>query len=248
MDLINILKDAYLRLEPLLFYALNPMLSSKRGRIGRCILMQKYARGTGLEIGAFASPVLVPIGVKVKYVDRVDASHWRDHPEYKNLKIVEPDIMDDGALLASVPKESVDFIVSFHVLEHIPNPLEAVKNWIRVMRKNGILIVSVPDKHSTFDKCRSVTDFEHLVRDFEEGPVWSSKVHYRDVAINTNKLTGDEIENFIKEAPPAIHFHVWDFSSFFQFWQRVNTYFEQPFEILQVVSNHNEVIAVMRRK
>lgn len=241
-------KKLYLRLEPIMFFIINPFLKSGRCRVGRGLLVQKYAKGSGLEIGAFASPVLVPIGVSVKYVDRVASSHWRDHPDYMKAKLVEPDILDDGALLAKVPDEAVDFVMCFHMLEHVPNPFEAVKNWIRVLKRGGVLIVSVPDKRFTFDKHRCVTDVEHFVRDFEEGPAWSSEAHYRDVAINVEKLSGEDVDLFVNKAPPAIHFHVWDFSTFFNFWQRANVYFNQPLEILQVLNNGDEVIAVMRRK
>jgi predicted SAM-dependent methyltransferase len=245
----NAFRKFYMSFEPYFFVLLSPLLRSRYTRTGRSLIAQKYLTGSGLEIGAFASPTMVPLGAHVKYVDRVPASHWRDYPEYEDAKPVDPDIIDDGARIASVPDASVDFVMCFHMLEHVPNAMEAVRNWIRALKPSGVLIVSVPDKRYTWDKDRDTTPLEHFIRDFEDGPDWGAEEHYRDFAKNVKKLTEEEeIKQFIIEAPPAIHFHVWDVPSFFMFLHKTSAYFGTPLDILEVMRNHNEIIAVLQRR
>src|SRR5262245_17111036 len=171
---LNHVRYAGMRVEPFLYSPLNLLLRSKTTRAGRSLVAQKYVVGSGLEIGAFASPTLVPFGARVRYVDRVPARHWAQQHEYKQLKVVEPDIIEDGTLLPSIPDKTVDFVMCFHMFEHVPNSLEAVQNWIRVLRPRGMLIVAVPDKRFSIDVRRQITPWHHFVRDYEEGPQCSA--------------------------------------------------------------------------
>ncbi|RKP46878.1 tetratricopeptide repeat protein [Trinickia fusca] len=52
----------------------------------------------------------------------------------------------DAQLLAGVADGSFDFLHSSHCLEHMRDPAEALANWIRVVKPNGYLVVSVPDE------------------------------------------------------------------------------------------------------
>lgn len=248
MNMKNLIRNIYIGIEPYLFAPLFFLLRSKTTRIGRSLITQKYLTGSGLEIGAFASPTLVPLGAKVKYVDRVPASHWRDYPEYQNIKPVNPDVIGDGALLTTIPDSSVDYVMCFQMLEHVPNAMEAMKNWIRVMKPSGILIIAIPDKRFTRDSTRELTSIEHFVRDFEDGPQLSAEDHYRDIAENILGLSGTKLENYVVEKPPAIHYHVWDLVSFFLFLHNTNIYFGEPVDLLEVVKNHSEVIAILKKK
>jgi SAM-dependent methyltransferase len=52
----------------------------------------------------------------------------------------------DAQWLAGVPDNSLDFAHSSHCLEHMRDPREALKNWLRVLRPGGHLVVLVPDE------------------------------------------------------------------------------------------------------
>ena len=52
----------------------------------------------------------------------------------------------DAQYMAGVPDDSVDFIHSSHCLEHLRDPREGMRNWMRVLRPGGHLIVTVPDE------------------------------------------------------------------------------------------------------
>lgn len=52
----------------------------------------------------------------------------------------------DGMLLEGVEDESLDFVHSSHCLEHLTNPDTALENWIRVTRKEGHIVILLPDE------------------------------------------------------------------------------------------------------
>lgn len=57
------------------------------------------------------------------------------------------DLVDgDAQLLSSVPPDSFDFLHSSHCLEHMRDPVEALSNWIRVVKPEGYLVITVPDE------------------------------------------------------------------------------------------------------
>jgi len=64
------------------------------------------------------------------------------------MKVVrEWDVEDgDGMLLEGIEDESVDFVHSSHCLEHLGDPMEALVNWIRVLKPGGHIIFTVPDE------------------------------------------------------------------------------------------------------
>jgi SAM-dependent methyltransferase len=52
----------------------------------------------------------------------------------------------DAQKLENVDDGSFDFVFSSHCLEHVRDPMEALGNWIRVVRPGGHLVISVPDE------------------------------------------------------------------------------------------------------
>jgi SAM-dependent methyltransferase len=52
----------------------------------------------------------------------------------------------DAQKLANVDDGAFDFLFSSHCLEHVRDPVEALANWIRVVRRGGHLVISVPDE------------------------------------------------------------------------------------------------------
>lgn len=52
----------------------------------------------------------------------------------------------DAQLLDNVAGNSFDFLFSSHCLEHVRDPYEALRNWVRVVKPGGHIIVDVPDE------------------------------------------------------------------------------------------------------
>lgn len=52
----------------------------------------------------------------------------------------------DAAIMDGVPDETFATVYCSHVLEHIGNPFRALKNWWRILKPGGNLIVVVPHR------------------------------------------------------------------------------------------------------
>jgi SAM-dependent methyltransferase len=71
----------------------------------------------------------------------------------------------DAVDLSIIESNSYDVILSSHSLEHIANPLKALKDWIRVLRNPGYMLIIVPAMGAG-DWKRPDTTFEHLLEDY----------------------------------------------------------------------------------
>lgn len=107
----------------------------------------------GLEVGAHTLPLQ---GVTPYYTDLV--TDFAGVPS-------RADFLADAAALP-LPDDTLDYLCSSHVLEHLPDPIRALYEWHRVLKPNGLLYLVVPDKRFTFDAPRPVTPVDHLIRDF----------------------------------------------------------------------------------
>ena len=119
---------------------------------------------SGIEIGAAAHN---DFGVDARNVDRYSSmdtvfkeEEWRLCGRKKPVDLVAPG--DDLPL----ENDSVDFVLASHVIEHFPDPIRALKEWIRVARKCVVLVV--PHRDRTFDRDRELTAIEEFVRRHEQ--------------------------------------------------------------------------------
>ena len=99
-------------------------------RLSDSNFIRYYFVGKGLDIGGKPDPLamykeLFPLMLDIKTWD------WED---------------GDGQFLESEKNDSFDFIHSSHCLEHLVDPREGIKNWLRVVKSGGHLIITVPDE------------------------------------------------------------------------------------------------------
>lgn len=52
----------------------------------------------------------------------------------------------DANVITRYVKSSFDTVFSSHVLEHMRNPLRAIKEWYSLVKEGGYLIITVPDE------------------------------------------------------------------------------------------------------
>ena len=64
---------------------------------------------------------------------------------------------------------SVDFVISSHVMEHFPDPIKTLKEWYRVVRPGGYIYVIAPHKERTFDRERPRSTLAELIERHETG-------------------------------------------------------------------------------
>ncbi len=82
---------------------------------------EKYCKGNGLDIG-FGSDLIT------KDAKGYDFEHG------------------NAQYLKGVKDNSYDFVYSSHTIEHLPDPSEGVKNWFRVVKPGGYLIIYLPHR------------------------------------------------------------------------------------------------------
>lgn len=240
----------------------------------RELIAKSYIRGNGIEIGAFASPLSVPPGVKVAYIDKSDVNDVTEPFNISGLtledfgvdtaSIIKPDIVDDGETLSKVGDYSQDFVIANHVLEHFEDPIKGFRNMLRVLKHGGILYLSLPEMRRSFDRTRQQTPFEHILRDYEEGPGWSREMAYAEfakifVAQGTdkglfNKTSGVDRETFenqqakaLDEANFSIHFHAWTMDGMQDMFLQIKQRFNLAFETRLMLQNGDEVIFIFQK-
>ncbi len=52
----------------------------------------------------------------------------------------------DAQYLATVADNSLDFVHSSHCLEHMVDPKESLKHWLRVLKPGGYAVIMIPDE------------------------------------------------------------------------------------------------------
>jgi SAM-dependent methyltransferase len=116
---------------------------------------------TGLEIGAAAHN---PFGLRTRNVATREG--WEFYAREQRAMGVEPAPVDiwGSADAIPLPDRSEDFVLSSHVVEHLPNPAAAFLEWDRVVRDGGYVFMIVPIKGVLpEDEPRELTSLEELV-------------------------------------------------------------------------------------
>lgn len=135
-------------------------------------------RMTGLEVGG-PSPDLMQLGVYTA-PDRVDSANFAEDTLWSSAAAAAEYtfpgktcpgtqfIVDAVALTSRLPAASYDFVVTCHVLEHLVNPLKALRQMAAVTKPGGYALHILPWKTGTFDHRRPITPFAELVQHFDE--------------------------------------------------------------------------------
>lgn len=217
----------------------------------RTSLTKKHLSGSGIEIGALHLPLLLPRGAHVKYIDRMNVKELRkQYPELKKYPLVDVDIIDDGETLEKIKSDSLDFVIANHFLEHCENPIRAIESFLRVLKKGGILFLTVPDKRATFDSERPITHLEHIIKDYKQGPNWSRKEHFYEWTTFVNKKAGDELKKHVEKLiydKYSIHFHVWTYLELFELIIYLKQKLHFEFEVQEFVFNSSEGIYIIKK-
>ncbi len=227
-------------------------VSTRFRALDREAVAAHYLKGAGLEIGALHNPLIIPGNARVRYVDRMSVKELRrQYPELASERLTEPDIIDDGERLSTVAAESQDFVVANHFLEHCENPIQTLYNFLRVLKVGGILYMCIPDKRYTFDKDRPVTPFDHLERDYREGPAWSRLQHFEEWVELMEKVSPPEKArervNGLMAMNYSIHFHVWTQSELLEFVRKLRDEIRMGIELELFLKLGGEVLIVLRK-
>lgn len=190
-----------------------------------------FGQKSGLEIGGpsqiFGEEGAIPVYNALKGLDNCLFSNrtiWEGEVQeglrfrYHALKPPGYQFVLEGSRLLTIRDSSYDCVLSSHTLEHIANPLQALKEWKRVSRKDGLLLLLVPHKDGTFDWRRSSTSMAHMIEDYSQNIGEDDLTHLSEV-LELHDLRKDppagSFDNFRSRCLQnysyrAMHHHVFD--------------------------------------
>ena len=210
-------------------------------------IVESYCAGNGLEIGAGKTPYGPNDRTTFldKNIDNKDAT-------------VGADIIADAWAIPTVD-QCFDFVLSSHVLEHMPNTILALREWVRVLKPAGDLVLILPHAERTLDRFREITTLEHHIEDYQNGVDETDRSHFAEITEGWSKLPNweemaaqyraqwgaDRWDWDFRIKHGIIHYHVWTQNEAVRLLQhlRLNIRFvleqipERPDSFLVVASN-----------
>ena len=155
--------------------------------------LEKYfLHKNGLEIGGpsrvFSGKGIFPI---YRLLDSLDGCNFTTHTVWEGM--IEQgsyhfypgktgnQFICEGSLLGFSRDGQYDFLLSSHSLEHHANVIKTLKEWKRVVKAGGLLLIIVPEKRFTFDHKREYTKFEHFIEDEKRGTEEDDLTHLEEI-------------------------------------------------------------------
>lgn len=169
-----------------------------------------YDRGVGLEIAPNWFPLISKEDGDIYYCDRM--SHRKlikreaDNPDrirYK-MEVLPIDFIWDGSkLLTKTTPLKFDYIVSSHVLEHVPNFLGFLYQQREALEDNGVIAFVLPDFKRLNEHFRPSSTAAQLIDAYMRnltsptpGQVYESCRHALDVDMHTVDYSGKKYTDF----------------------------------------------------
>jgi SAM-dependent methyltransferase len=216
MSFRNALKNALKRMAGRRGWLVVRRLRTRRWSIAKTY--RNHLRGMrALEIGGpsdlFGYAGRLPVYSCLESIDNCNyaiRTLWQsDAVKYRQTLVCEgTELTADDAIY--------DCVLASHCLEHMANPIKALREWRRVLRKGGLLLLILPHRDHTFDWRRPVTALEHLREDFEQETPETDLSHLDEV-VALHDLSRDQAagtpehfkERCLKNGEVrAIHHHV----------------------------------------
>jgi SAM-dependent methyltransferase len=119
-----------------------------------------YLRGlSGIEIGAASHNRFY---LDALNVDRYpgDDTAYKDQERRLARRTAKVDVVAPGDELP-FDDDSYDFVFSSHVIEHFPDPIRALYEWVRIARR--YVVVIAPHRDRMFDADRPLSSAEELI-------------------------------------------------------------------------------------
>ncbi|PSS59513.1 SAM-dependent methyltransferase [Ensifer sp. NM-2] len=215
----------------------------------RTIISDLFIAGAGIEVGGGDRPFPVKEGVSVTYGDIRNSFELRRH--FGNDEAVVCGAINAESF-EGIGHESVDFIISAHVIEHLANPLGSILEGLKRIKTGGVYVIAIPDMRHTFDRYRAPTTYDHLVEDLRSGGEPSLIDAYRDHVKLVHPIYGAPIADEQQEneaqmllaARMDTHVHCWTRETFNDHVAKV---IEGLAEIALETALENEILVVLRK-
>ncbi len=205
----------------------------------------------GLEVAGLHNPWPLPPNAHAIQLDLFETHVLRaQYPEMANKKFVPVQILDDATYLKTIASNSMDFLCSSHVLEHVQDAIGAIEHWLRVVRQGGHLLIAVPEMNSCFDRDREPTTWAHFKGEYRNQCEQYVNLydHYYEYFSKVDKLSGDQLINKAEQAvvdKNHIHFHCWNTKTLLEFFDNL------PFGIKYLIREYkfvgHEIFVVLEK-
>jgi hypothetical protein len=133
--------------------------------------LKKYLFGDGIELGPGHNPFLKPTKqLRVKYLEQSPPEKWGDLYASNGSYTVDKELWNHyiigEAHALPVNNESLDFIFSSHVFEHLYNPLGHLTHWHGKLKAGGVVVCVIPAIEGCKDYVAPPCEVETLVKEF----------------------------------------------------------------------------------
>lgn len=216
--------------------------------------------GQGLEVGGPSTlfKTILPVYQAARSVDGVNFSPntvWEGGIQhghrYRYLgNRVGHQHIADATDLHLIESEKYDFVLSSNCLEHVANPIRALLEWNRVMRKGGAFVLVLPNKASNFDHWRPTTTFEHMLEDFRQNIGEDDLTHLQeildlhDLALDPPAGTKEQFRRRSMDnlANRTLHHHVFDMPTILRLLDHVG------FDVVRTTSTATDHFALATKR
>lgn len=210
-------------------------------------LVRRYCIGAGVEVGPGRFP----------YCNPRTTTFVEKHPGAAD-GMQKPHIVADARAIP-LPDGSQDYVFSSHVLEHMPDTIRTLNEWVRLLKPDGIIFLLLPHADRIFDRHREKTTLEHHIRDFEnlgdepdhshddEARIgWSKLEDFEAIEHDHRKTFGTDMWDFDHRlAHDAMHYHVWTQDEIVRLLQHLGLNIAA---VVDQVADRRDSFAVVARK
>ncbi|MDW3224635.1 MAG: adenine phosphoribosyltransferase [Paracoccaceae bacterium] len=151
----------------------------------------------GIEVAPYFNPTVSKAdGYNVLIVDVFDTDKLRGNargdpniPDDRITEIEEVDLVSDASQLLDIVRSKdlcskVDYIVSSHNFEHLPDPISFLQGCSEALVPGGVLTMAIPDCRACFDHFRMPTRLSDWLSAYHRGLTQPSPENLFDHASN----------------------------------------------------------------
>ncbi len=221
-------------------------LANSRGKFG------PFLKGRGVEVGPGLSPHVLPSMADVQYVEEKHPSEWQATYaggsatlDRLTPEIIERYTVGSAVTLDGWADDSLDFIFSNHVFEHLPNPLQVLENWWKRLKPNGVILGATPDARGCFDLRQPLSTAEQFKDDYARGGFEITDRQYENWCRYTNP---DHKPEALKARKYSVHVHYYTPSVFRQLVDLLNDRACPCDLFLETIPNNKDFGFIIRKR